>query len=811
MGRFLILLLTLSAFAPPALSETAAEQLHAIQNLGLDPQQCFRVRDVFLEREDVKLYFVDGYLIFAEPLKGRMSAALFVAHEPTDQGEVLLIPPNARERQSLVRFTSEPALHQRFRTAMMFFTDDSAAVLRASIEESAGSRLDTKAGADLARKWSYPVHNVLEGLSLRMLFDTFSNLPLKNGFFAAAIGGGPAGRFDVVVDPRNNDQVTMGQTVWRDGQRFYEVWSKFSGRRFRSGQRKPVPHRGHLENYRIEARLGADLEMQVSASADFFAEGSTQRIVAFELSKRLRLQKVLIDDIEAEFIQFSEPNSSSAAVRHNDLIAIVLPGPAESEARRRIEFHYAGKVVSDAGNGVYYVGSRGSWYPRRDNPFTHFELVFHYPDQLDLVATGDLVDSSTSDGVRTSIFRTASPIKLAGFNLGTYARAHHDIGDYRVEVCANKEVEENLRPRTRPPIIWSPIPAGSRGSSRRRSQDALPTIITPTPLDGMPSLVSRLEYVASDSAEAFSFFLDRFGPPASSKIVISPIPGSIGQGFPGLVYASTLSYFRPSDPPLARRSPDEQLFYSELLRSHEISHQWWGNVVAPEGEQDKWLMEALATYSSLLLLEKRHGRTAVDRVLATFKTNLLARGADGETIENTGAIVLGDRLRSSRAPEAMRIIVYEKGAWIMHMLRGVMGDSNFFAFLRSLCEKYRFRSIDSEGFRTLAAKFLPQDSPDRDLQDFFDQWVYSSGIPTLKVDFETKSAGREFLVTGRLRQDDIPDSSSLIVALQAQSAEGPGEEHLVFTEGKITEFEFTTPRKPTEIRIDPRRFILMNQ
>ena len=114
-------------------------------------------------------------------------------------------------------------------------------------------------------------------------------------------------------------------------------------------------------------------------------------------------------------------------------------------------------------------------------------------------------------------------------------------------------------------------------------------------------------------------------------------------------------------------------------------------------------------------------------------------------------------------------------------------------------------------FRTLAAKFLPKDSPDRDLQDFFDQWVYSTGIPTFHVDFETKSAGREFHVTGRLRQEAIADSSSLIVALQAHSAEGPGDERLVFTEGAVTEFEFTTSNKPTEIRIDPRRFILMNR
>ena len=796
-----------AGFVLPAFGATAAEALRAIRNLELDPGQCYRVRDVFLEREDVKFYFVDGYIIFTKPLNGSTLAALFVALEPADEGEILVVPPSPRERQSLVRFTSEPVLNTKFRTAMMFFTDDTAKMLLSSIEESESSRRDPDAGADLAHKWSYPMHNVLDAMALRILIDSYSNLPPEYGFFAAAIAGGNEGRFDVVIDPRRHEQVTLGQSVWQDGRRFYEIWSRFEGRRFRSGERAPVPHLGRLENYRIESHLGADLEMQVVADADLLVEGSDERIFAFELSRRLRVEKVSIDGAEVEFIQYGR---SAEVVRHEgNLVAVTLPADIKSVSRHRIAFHYKGKVARDAGNGVYYVGSRASWYPRRENPFSHFELIFHHPEELDLVATGTPVETSASDGIRTSVFKTESPIRLAGFNLGAYVRAHRDIGEYRIEVCANKKAEESLQPKAKLPMIWSP-PLTGPGRSRRRSPNT-PTIVAGPARERAPSPVSRLEYVASDSAEAFSFLLNRFGPPATSKIVISPIPGGIGQGFPGLVYASTLSYFRPGDAPLAEKSADQRLFYSQLLRSHELSHQWWGNVVAPEDASDEWIMEALATYSSLLLLEERQGRAALDRVLDTYRADLLAHGADGETVESAGAIVLGERLRSSRAPQASRVIIYEKGAWIMHMLRGLMGDGSFFDFLRSLCEEFRLRPISTAEFRGQAARFVPEGTADRDLREFFDQWVYGTGIPTLALDYDVTSSGRGFLVKGRLKQSDVAESASVLVAVEAMAVDGLQHKLRIATEGSVTEFTFKTGKKPTEIRLDPQRFVLMNR
>ena len=89
------------------------ENLEKIRAIRLDPEQCFRVRDIFLEREDLKFYFVDGHLIFGQPVAGPHRCRLFVASEPTDGGEIILFPPSKRERQSLSRFTGQPVLNEK--------------------------------------------------------------------------------------------------------------------------------------------------------------------------------------------------------------------------------------------------------------------------------------------------------------------------------------------------------------------------------------------------------------------------------------------------------------------------------------------------------------------------------------------------------------------------------------------------------------------------------------------------------------------------------------------------------------------------
>ena len=175
-------------------------------------------------------------------------------------------------------------------------------------------------------------------------------------------------------------------------------------------------------------------------------------------------------------------------------------------------------------------------------------------------------------------------------------------------------------------------------------------------------------------------------------------------------------------------------------------------------------MESLANYTSLLMLEKRKGPKALDDVLADYKRNLLLKSEDGRTRESAGPITWGTRLGSSLTPSAWTVITYEKGSWIIHMLRRRLGDEKFFAMLREMCETYRLRAVTTEQFRSLVEKSAPSSAPD--LKTFFDTWVYGIGIPAVKLNYSVEG----LKLTGTLEHTEVPDDFTAYVPVEVQTS-----------------------------------------
>ncbi len=749
--------------ATPSFAAEGAEALRAIRSLELDPERCYRIRDVFLEREDVKLYFTDGHLIFAKPVLGRTVAALFLATRQTDIGEVLVIPPYPAERQSIARFLDESILNEQFRNAMLFFTDDTPQVLEEAVARASVRELDPGEGERIATRWSVVLRNLIEGSSFRVLLDLRSGRDPTVGFFAAVIRGSKLGRFDVVVDPLIPEQVVIGQLVRSGSDSYYEIWTRFLARSYRNGAATPPPEAARLDAYRIEATLGADLHMRVRASANLRLMNPRARAIGFELSDSLEVTSVRLDGEPVEFLQEGQTLQADRSQRDDATVVVMVPDGLASGDRHRVEFEYRGRVVSDAGQGVYFVDNRRNWYPRAGFGNARYELEFRYPRSLDLVATGTLLEERVESGLRISRFDSGKPIRTAAFNVGDYASTRREVNGYGIEVKATRSVEARLQPRRMPVVIPPPaIPGRRRGRT-----GAQVVVVRPPPVD--PS--TEIERIADDSADAFDYFMRLFGEPAMPKTVISPVPGGFGQGFPGLVYASTLSYFERGDRLLQGLPPSARRFYADLMRPHEIAHQWWGNVVSSRLDRDAWIMEALATYSSLLWLEERQGVEERNRVLAEFRSNLL-RKVDGDTVESAGPLTLGRRLRTADLPEAYRVIVYEKGAWVIHMLRGILGDEQFFAMLGELVSRYREKAVSTELLRTLAAEFAPEGHYDPGLRDFFDQWVQGTGIPQLSVDWQQDSGGARYTLNVRLRQSGVDEYFPVSVPVEVHTLPG---------------------------------------
>jgi hypothetical protein len=451
---------------------------------------------------------------------------------------------------------------------------------------------------------------------------------------------------------------------------------------------------------------------------------------------------------------------------------------------------------------VYFVGARGSWYPHKFPQFARYDLAFRYPRDLDLVATGRTVEQLEDGEWRITRRRIDTPVRMAGFNLGQFEHRSITRGGYTVDVYANRGLEEALQPQRR--NVFVPQPQPGPPGDRRWTVDLAPFPVEPPKLK--PS--AHLEQLALEIASGLEFMAGHFGPPVLKTLTVSPIPGTFGQGFPGLIYLSTLAYLDPRYRPAAMQTEMQQMFYSDIMHAHETAHQWWGNLVASAANEDDWIMEALANYSALLYLEKHKGAKVVDQILADYRTRLLAKTETGGTVESTGPIIWGGRLNFTKTPDAWRAITYEKGSWIIHMLRRRLGDEQFLAMLGQLRHRYQYKTLTTEEFRAQAAESLPLKSFDPRLEAFFEQWVYSTGIPSLKMTHSIQGKAPDMRVTGAITQTDVPEDFSIWVPVEIQLPKGKPIVHWVKTTNGPAPFSVAVRQAPTKVLLDPGGAVL---
>jgi len=208
-------------------------------------------------------------------------------------------------------------------------------------------------------------------------------------------------------------------------------------------------------------------------------------------------------------------------------------------------------------------------------------------------------------------------------------------------------------------------------------------------------------------------------------------------------------------------------------------------------------------------------------VMRLSKEKLQSQGQNHLRLENIGSVWLGFRLRSSKFPDGYTTVIYEKGAWIFHMLRYLFQDPitgsevRFQNFLKELMESFAGRLLSTEDLRRFAEKHMPKAidlEGNRTLDWFFEEWVYDSGIPTYRISYSIAplKEGR-CLVKGKILQEDVPESFAMPVEVFAHfPAEKVVKLGRVDVSGKETIFRFTLATKPQRISLDRNNQILCN-
>jgi hypothetical protein len=796
------LLLLIAFLLPvPASAATAAETARAIRENSFDRDECYRVRDLSYVKEDIRLYLTDGHLIFSKPVAGRPIAAVFAADVEGGDGEVILFPPDRAERRSLAAFVDAPNLDEHFHAVVLLFTGDVYQQLKAQIAENPGIRKSPEAAPLLDEKWSPVLRNLGTSYQIRLTLDLLG-APAHGGLFAALFNSNKLGNFDIIYDPDNAEQIMAGQVTNRENRLYFDTWTSFPSRSSRKDP-KPVVRDAQLQDYRIDATVAPDLSLNVVTRVKVRVNAPLP-VVNFDIAREMSVSEVRVDGVPAEVLQ-GESVRVNLTRGGNTLFLVVPPQPLQPGRDYEFEFRHAGKVIYEAGDHVFYVSARANWYPASGLRFANYDLTFRFPREFDLVGSGDIIEDRTEGDTRIVRRRPNAPIRIAAFNLGDYLHARLERGGYVIDVCANRKLETALQPR--PTVSPNPASLPSMAGIPRRGQPSVPGTITT--IERVPNPTEHLQALADEVASAMEFMASKFGPPALPHLTVSPIPGAFGQGFPGLIYLSTLSYFKnlPSTR-INGSGVTAEIFFGDVLQAHETAHQWWGNRVTAATYRDNWLMEALANTSALLYLEKRRGTHSVEQMLDNYRTALLAKNESGQPVDAAGPIVLGTRLESSQEPRAWRTITYGKGSWIMQMLRARMGSDRFLALLAEIAKRYDRKEITTEEFRELAAEYLPPKSGDPKLETFFEQWVYGTGIPALKLTYSVKGVAPNVKLTGTITQSEVDEDFTGAVPVEIQIAKGRSITQWVRSaDGAVT---FTVPLKaaPLKVSLDPHYAVL---
>ncbi|MBZ5727522.1 MAG: hypothetical protein LAP87_21310 [Acidobacteriia bacterium] len=782
----------------PLTAGTAADLARAIRENSFDRDQCYRVRDLKLIKEDIRIYLTDGHLIFSKPVAGRPIAAVFAADVEGGDGEVILLPPNRAERRSLAANINAPNLDEHFRSALFLFTGGDYDALLSQLPNNPANRKTPELGPVMDEEWTPVLRNLAASFQTRLTLDLLGGAALRSGLFAALITGDTLGNFDLVLDPYNPEQITAGKVNTRNNRLYFDTWASFSAHSAR-GSAAPPADDAVLSDYRIEAAINPDLSMSAVTRVKVRPLVEGMPALPFDISPQMTVTGASVDGRPAEVLQ-RESLRINLLRGGNELILVLPAEPLHAGREYEFEIRHSGQVIHDAGDRVLFVSSRSNWYPVHGVQFAQYDLLFRYPHDLDLVAAGDVVEDRTEGEWRVTRRRTPAPIRMAGFNLGNYEHVRVERGGYLVDVCANRALERGLQPRP------DPAPPPPLPELRPRRQLDLPSTLAAPPT--APNPLERLQALASEVASALEFMASRFGPPALPHLAVSPIPGTFGQGFPGLIYLSTLAYLKHLPGARSTDSPLQELFFADVLQAHEVAHQWWGNRVMSATYRDYWLMEALANYCALLYVEKTRGAHSMERMLDSYRTILLEKGESGQTVESAGPIVLGLRLENSLEPRAWRAITYGKGSWIMRMLCRRMGDERFLAMLVEMLRRYDHKEISTEGFRELAAQYMPPKSDDPGLESFFDQWVYGTGVPNLALAWSVKGKAPALRLVGTLTQSDVDADFTALAPVEIQTARGQTITQWVRSGKDPVTFTVPLKQPPLKVALDPHHALL---
>ena len=459
-------------------------------------------------------------------------------------------------------------------------------------------------------------------------------------------------------------------------------------------------------------------------------------------------------------MRVSEVQSQGAALRFThkaDLLRVTLDSPSKAGERRQFIVRYRGvparglRILKNKfGERCFFSenwpNNARQWLPMIDHPYDKAtsEFIIIAPIKYQIVANGLLQEETDlGEGLRLTHWKQSVPIASWLNALGVAQFSAHHAG-----LVKGVELQTWVYHQER---------------------------------------VAGPAWFETTARQAVEFFSENIGPYSYEKLANVEAAGFGG----GTEHASAIFYGENSiltDPKTGLARPGTGLI------AHEIAHQWFGDAVTEKDWDDVWLSEGFATYFTLLFTEHYQGRDA-------FVAGLQRSREQVFTLEkrSPGVAVLHNNLADMK--NVLNQIIYQKGGWTLHMLRGLMGTDKFWAGIRDYYRRYRDGSASTDEFR----RVMEEDSG-VELSWFFQQWLARAGSPVIEGTWGYDAQTKRVVIELTQKQPGEAYRLPLEVGL---TIDGPPKVDKIEMTRKQQRFEIAADKEPVAVTLDPNTRMLM--